>query len=63
MPMSMVFIGLRTYQLTHRCLLNEIASLVDKGNSAVEFRTFNILQQTEPRVKFCFIVYLSDIKG
>jgi len=42
---------------------DEIVSLADKENCAVEFRTFNILQQTELGTKFCFIVYLSDING
>lgn len=34
---------------------DEIASLIDKWNYAVKFRTFTILQQTKLRIKFCFI--------
>lgn len=37
---------------------DETAVFVDKGNCAVEFRTLNILWQTELAKEFCFIVYL-----
>lgn len=48
----------RTWDISTNSLrfADEIVSLVDKGNCAVEFRTFNILQQTELDMKFCFIV-------